>query len=627
MSHHPRTCTRSVPSEAVGERIILVVIALLLCMSISGCWLWQQPAESGVAALEKFESAEALKAYLAEQYTRPPRGSTGVWLPFLAMPMAGAPDSALSGGEDSGDYSSTNVQEEGVDEADVVKNDGTYLYLIGGEGLRIAKVVPADAMALAAEVALPGEVQELYLRGDQVIALGLGEEYDTTVVSFVDVTDRSAPVVETTLEFDGALAASRLIDARLHLVLQMWPEWPGDGSEEAIRGADVDELIPDVAVSVAGGEPVRRNVAPWQDFYRPVDPDGYSMTTVVTVSADDPAAEAKSVAVVADAGTVYASREALYVTDYNYNWQGEERPTTDIYKFDLREEGPVLAAGGSVPGRLLNRFSLGEHEGFLRTATTTAQTGGMLFTPTATSNNVYVLVPEEGALKIVGRVEGIAPGESIYSARFIGTRGFLVTYEKVDPLFTLDLSDPAAPRVVGELKVPGYSDYLHPMGENHLLAMGKDALVDGDMTWYQGVQVSLFDVTDFADPQRVDVETVGVRGTESEALQDAHAFNYFEPEGMLAVPMTVAENAGPEPWAYGLPTFRGICVYEVSTETGIAEAGRIATEPVVSEMYYWNYGWARGVFIGDHVYAVTAGAVRAVPLADIGAAPQELTLD
>jgi uncharacterized secreted protein with C-terminal beta-propeller domain len=141
-----------------------------------------------------------------------------------------------------------------------------------------------------------------------------------------------------------------------------------------------------------------------------------------------------------------------------------------------------------------------------------------MFASTVRSNNVYVLGSEGGELKIVGRVEGIAPGESIYSARFMGVRGFLVTFVKVDPLFTLDLSDPAAPRVVGELKVPGYSDYLHPMGENHLLGMGKDALADGDMTWYQGVQISLFDVGDLADPQRVDVETVGARGTRTRSI-------------------------------------------------------------------------------------------------------------
>ena len=138
-----------------------------------------------------------------------------------------------------------------------------------------------------------------------------------------------------------------------------------------------------------------------------------------------------------------------------------------------------------------------------------------------------MLGEEDGELVIFGRLEGIAPGEQIYSARFIGSRGFLVTFKKVDPLFTFDLTDPADPQVVGELKVPGYSDYIHPLGENHLLTIGKYAVEDGDMVWYQGVQISVFDVTDFADPVQVDVEIVGDRGTESEALENPHAFNYF----------------------------------------------------------------------------------------------------
>ncbi len=205
-----------------------------------------------------------------------------------------------------------------------------------------------------------------------------------------------------------------------------------------------------------------------------------------------------------------------------------------------------------------------------------------------------------------------------------------MTFKKVDPLFTLDLSDPASPRVVGELKVPGYSDYIHPLGDNHLLTIGKDAVDMGDFAWYQGVQISVFDVTEFADPQLVDAEVVGDRGTESEALHNPHAFNFFAPVDMLAVPMTIAGEAGQEPSDFGVPIFQGLCLFRVTTEGGIEPAARIATEFVESLPhwgYWWGYDWVRGIFIGDHVYAVTSSAVYASPLDDLGATPQGLILE
>jgi hypothetical protein len=275
---------------------------------------------------------------------------------------------------------------------------------------------------------------------------------------------------------------------------------------------------------------------------------------------------------------------------------------------------------------LLNRFSLGEHQGYLRAATTighVSRTG-----PGDASNNVYVLGEEDGELALVGRLEGIAPGEQIYSARFIGTRGFLVTFKKVDPLFTLDLSDPTHLKVVGELKVPGYSDYIHPLGEDHLLTIGKDAVDVGEFAWYQGVQISVFDVTDFANPQRVDVEFVGDRGTESEALYDPHAFSYFAPRDLLAVPMRIAEwpaGVTREPYEFGETVFSGLCLFRVTTAEGIEPVARFATAPQGAEDDDW-FGPTRGVFIGDSVYAITDTRIGAVSLDDPNGPRYELPL-
>ena len=613
-------------SASPAAHHLMVAFGSLLLLAATGCWRQQDP-ETGIAGLERFESPEALKAYLAEQVDRPWRsvGGPAVFLPVLMSgPDMGVASSApLDGGE--AEYSTTNLQEEGVDESDVVKNDATYLYILGTDRLRIVRAVPADNMEISATLELPGRPAALYLQGDKLIALNQGTSYDTTVVAIIDITDRSAPAIEATIELDGGLATSRLIDSKLHLVLQLMPALPEGGNSPAIRSAEIDDLLPDAAVSLAGQEPKKRNLVEWQDFYRPIDPDGYSVTALVTLDLEDPEAPPKSAGVIADAGTIYASRQAIYLTDWGYDFRGELRDTTDIYKFDLTAEGPVPTAAGSVPGRLLNRFSLGEHEGYLRAATTVLDPS--VEAPNPVSNGVYVLAPEDGQLKIVGLVEGIAPGESIFSARFLGERGFLVTFVRVDPLFTLDLSDPTSPRVIGELKVPGYSDYIHPLGKNHLLTIGKDAIDTGDPSLFQGVQISIFDVTDFAHPKQLDVEITGGRGTESEALDDPHAFNYFDPAGMLAVPMNVVEGAGAEPWMMGNPTFRGLCLYDISTDTGIEPAGRISTGLPDSPYYWQDYRWTRGIFIGDHVYAVTSLTVQALALDNLGGAPHELLLE
>jgi len=594
--------------------------------------LWpdgQEDRPPPIPGLEKFASPDEFKQYLLEQSHAVPG-----WYFEEQGVGRGAPaaDDGADGGSDP-DFSTTNIQEAGVDEGDVFKNDATYLYVLAGEELRIVRAVPVEEMEVVSRLELPVDASEMYLRGDQLIALS-GTYYPVPagVVVVIDVTDRERPSIEGTLEIQGQLVTSRLINARLHLVLRVWPVFPSISEPpDAIAEAELeawgpDELIPDMAVTLADGVTAEYNIADWDDMFRPTDPDGSDLTVVATVNLDDLSQPPQQAGIVTEAMTVYASRYAVYVTDSDYNCSGERRETTLISRIDLRDEGPVLVAAGRVPGRPLNRYSLGEYDGYLRVATTTGHVSRV--GDGDAKNHVYVLAPEAGELIVAGKIEDIAAGEKIYSARFLGKRGFLVTFKKVDPLFTLDLSDPTAPRVVGELKVPGYSDYIHPLGPDHLLTIGKDAVDMGDFAWYQGVQLSLFDVTDFANPQRVDAEIVGERGTESEALHDPHAFNYFDPVEVLAMPIRICENAGPQPSSFGKPTFDGVCLFRVTTEDGIEPVGRIPMREVDSGHGWGWYGWStRGVFIGDCVYAVTSSLVRAVPLDDPNAEPFELPLE
>jgi uncharacterized secreted protein with C-terminal beta-propeller domain len=607
-----------------------------------------------------------------------------------------ATDAAQGVPETRDDYSTTNIQEAGVDESDVVKNDGGTIYVLEGDTIHIVQAVPADNVQELATVDIESNGDSLYLRGDKLIALsrqytwgwlyydvpvdvGVAESVSEgsagtsngtdadegnttepsagnstasspgtpksnapdsivggnwndgsqTTVTVIDVSDPANPVIEATVRFEGQLATSRLIDNRLHLVLTTTPRLID--APATVEDMTLDEWLPDYEVETDAGVVASGDVVDWPDFYYPVEPDGYGITTVVTLDVENPTGGFESTAISADADVIYASTEALYVTDSGYNWQTfSSYDDTAVHKLAFTDTGTQYVASGMVTGRPLNQYALGEYEGYLRIATTLEQYDTLGFTRT---NSVYVL-GESGAdadLAIVGQIENIAPGESIYAARFLGPRGFVVTFKKIDPLFTLDMSDPANPQILGELKVPGYSDHIQLMDADHLLTIGKDADDEGSFAWYQGVQLSIFDVSDMANPQLMHKEIIGVRGTESEANHNPKAFNYFPARDALAFPINVYEgntDGGP---VYGEHTFTGLYVYRVTVADGFEFLGGISSrESDESNCWWggwWYYGFARGVFIGDAVYAATEQGVKAAMLDDVstvvGEAPFE----
>ncbi len=209
----------------------------------------------------------------------------------------------------------------------------------------------------------------------------------------------------------------------------------------------------------------------------------------------------------------------------------------------------------------------------------------------------------------------------------MGDRGYLVTFVKVDPLFTLDLSNPQAPQVVGELKVPGYSEYIHPYGDNYLITIGKDVQVE-DLSWYQGVQLSIFDISDFSNPSLLHKELIGDRGTSSEALYQHKAFTFWAGQDLLALPINLYEHLEPaaEPWQVGTATFKGLYVYQVSTDNGFNFLGRISTENESGTGLY-SSAWTRGIFVDPNVYAVTGDAVRSAEIDNIEETIQTLYLE
>jgi uncharacterized secreted protein with C-terminal beta-propeller domain len=299
---------------------------------------------------------------------------------------------------------------------------------------------------------------------------------------------------------------------------------------------DEEPILPEI---VDGKHSIR--VDPTSIYYSNTSDFYKVFTVVVAINVKDPSEPITyETFLFGYASCIYVSLNNIYVAVPSHSENGI---TTEIHKIHIEGGKIEYELSGSVPGLVLNQFSMDEYGGYFRIATMANQQvfRGLFSTITSGESenpivsNVYVL---NMSLAIVGGIEGLAPGERMYLARFIGNRCYLVTFKKVDPLFVIDLGDPANPKVLGKLKIPGYSDYLHPYDENHLIGIGKWTVEaeEGDFTWYQGVKISLFDVSDVEHPRGIDNIIIGDRGTDSPVLHNHKALLFDKKLNLLAIP-------------------------------------------------------------------------------------------
>ncbi|MCU0577801.1 MAG: beta-propeller domain-containing protein, partial [Desulfobacterota bacterium] len=457
-----------------------------------------------------------------------------------------------------------------------------------------------------------------------------------TCVLIYDVSDPSAPVKRKEVEIEGTLVTSRIVGGRLHMVQQFLPVLPAldyeyngtdadqadavEGNAGALGTLSLDDLIPSyTSVDAQGHRSAETPLVTFRGFFRPAEPEGGSIITITTFDLEDEALPFTSMGFAGDAHTVYASSAALFLVSNSYEERdGAWSSRTIIHRFDLNDLTDI--ASGTVDGWIVNQFSLGEYDGVLRIATTEA-----LNDSPGVTNTVTCLRPEGTSLDVVGRIDGITPGERIYSARFIEDRGYLVTFVQVDPLITLDLSDPENPSILGELVLPGYSTYIHPADGNALVTLGMNTMEEGGMVLSDGVQLSLFDVSIPERPELVDRVTIGDNGTNSEALWNHKAFTFLADGNLIAFPVDIYEgSAGPVWSSTGTYSFSGLYVYSMDADEGFTYLGRIDTQP--GEEYFYST-WTRGVFMDGTVHAVNAEAVRSADLLDIEHTLSRLDLD
>ncbi|MBT8224937.1 MAG: benzoate transporter [Dactylosporangium sp.] len=474
---------------------------------------------------------------------------------------AGGPAATRQTGDGAAsEYSGTNTHEAGVDEPDLVKTDGRRIVTVSGGSLRVVDAASAqqtgtvrlDAPAAQTRVAQPSN---LMLFGDRALVLTAGgilaepgpatrEALNGGGSRLILVDLAGQPRVLGTYTVDGWTLDARQVGAVVRVVVRSAPQVFGSG----IDSSSVQDWLPRYTVTSPDGE--QTDHVPCQAVSRPEHTSAASLLTILTFDLErSELGNGDPVSVVGDGQTVYSTGSSLYIAASN-QWRTltseDNQPQTDLYRFDVTGTGkPRFTSAGSVPGWLLNQYSLSEWDGYLRVATTTAGTTGGAVplredtiprpSQRPTESWVYVLRRDAGLLSVAGKIGGLGKGERVYAVRFAGSTGYVVTFRQTDPLYTLDLRDPARPEVLGELKITGYSAYLHPIDGDRLIGIGQEATTQGRT---RGTQVSLFDVSNLRSPNRL--AAYHVPGGRSEAEFDPHAFLYWPGTSTLVVPLTVS---------------------------------------------------------------------------------------
>lgn len=613
-------------------------------------------AAAGCGALENAIKARAVKE-VRRRFTD--GYYPGPWTWRGAAPNAPAPETAPA-------HSETNVQVQGVDEADIVKTDGNYIYTVAGHELRIYRSWPVTGAALVHQLAIEGWAKELFVFGDRIIVLSgvpgdfvgggpggprpIGPSRRVPIwwrpEAFTKLTvfrfQNGAPRLVEELLLAGQYNTARRVGTAVRLVVNRelrWPDlqyWPADvehGTREFEAALDALEAE---AVQIVQ----RRPLSDWlpqsfrvvngqrqalgtncRDFIVPSDDDELGLSSVVTVDFGQATPSIQDTSLLVRADKVYQSLDNLYVsTPHAWScWEDAGTQGEYTYLHQLSLTNPLRTtyrASGGVPGALLNQFSMDEHDGHLRVAST--KTRWSLPTPEEqTSNHVTVLAPVGRELRVVGETELVAPGERIFSARFVEDKGYVVTFRQVDPLFVIDLAVPSQPRVLGELKIPGFSTYLHVLDADHLFAVGND--FDDEGTTRNGVALSIYDVSDAARPRLKHKAVVGSTNGYSEALYDHKAFTTFtDPVSgglYLAIPFTDWTQSAGEPGFFA-QFVSSLKLFQISP-LGIMGTGEVDLSDLFAANQESNFGWwyapniRRGVFVDQYVYAVSDAGLKA----------------
>lgn len=556
------------------------------------------------------------------------------------IPSITSKDSVVADSGSNVNHSDTNIQVKGVDESDVVKvGDDGYIYQIFNNQIRVVKGFPVLEMTQTADIPLPKEnfnPTGIFIQNKKLVIMGSAWQalkepaqtslltskiaapyccwwggYSQTRALIYDVSDHANPKLVRDVSIDGDYLDSRRIGDDLYFVSRSYPRYYLYGNTAAaIKPAD---MLPTIIETKSNKTTTRlmsvKNLSYFPDF---VEPD-YVVFTSVNV--EDATKSISTKAYLGAGELVYASLNNLYLSASKYNFGGnndvvptENKVTTQIYKFGIDKGVINFAAAGEVEGTALNQFSMDENGDYFRIATTTQS---WYSDSNQSHSSLFVL---DKTMQTVGKLENLAKGERIYSTRFMGNRAYIVTFQQVDPLFAIDLTEPTNPFVAGELKIPGYSEYLHPYDENHLIGIGHDAAQSGDAAIPQGLKMALFDVSNMKKPQELYSVKIGDKGTNTELTSNHKALYWDSEKHLFGFPVDYYELEkgfdSANPSQYGVSKWQGAYIYSVTPENGfklkaklsqlpISENGTIDYDKYSSDYSYYNYFVNRILRVGD----------------------------
>ncbi|MBU4221643.1 MAG: beta-propeller domain-containing protein [Euryarchaeota archaeon] len=665
--------------------------------------------------LKKFSSVKEIKEFLKassassgyDQYGGWGGISFGGFMQKGMMEVTGAMDSVMptampaattsamqTGAVGAVDYSTTNIQVEGVDEADFVKNDGKHIYVLAQNKLVIVDAFPAAEAETLSTTIIDGRPRDIFVNGDRLIVF---TEEDSQVMIFpeyeympmsrytqktnalvYDISDRKKPVQVSNFSINGNYFQSRMIGDYVYFIVKDSVYYSsGVVDVPVIKRGSVKIMSPDIyyfdnpeqnyvfhtiaSVNIKSEKinaksfmmgysdnlyvsenniyiTYRRNLPMLyyeaqreERFYKVVVPNlpiGVQ-DKIIAIKGSDLTSSEKWEKISSILEDTYNNMTENEKQDYSMNVQkaveeyetklAQERDITVIQKININKGDIEYRAKGEVPGSLLNQFSMDESGEHFRVATTSQIWTGR---ESKQYNNVFVM---DNELAIAGKLENIAPDERIYSTRFIGNRLYMVTFKRVDPLFVIDLSDPKEPKVLGELKIPGFSDYLHPYDENHIIGVGKET---ADNQWggtsIKGVKLSLFDVSDVNNPKQLDKYEIGTSGTDSEALRDHKAFLFDRKKNLLVIPVReVTEKPRYDNRGYYVQkVWQGAYVFNLTPQDGFKLRGKVShLDDYEEQMYYWGSPGAvrRSMYMDDVLYTVSAQKIKMNDLNNLSA--------
>jgi hypothetical protein len=665
-------------------------------------------------------------------------------LPSIAVGAAQAPAGNAAGASaDSAApaHSDTETQVKGVDEADIVKADGTELYVLHGQKFLIVNAWPAPDMGLAGGLDIEGTPSEMFVAKGRAVVFstvdgaplfaaagvapraaysdgyappvyggvadvalpggaypgGVSSQNPLTKVTVLALDGGNATVIRE-LYFEGSYLSSRRVGSKVRVVLEGGAHGPsleyspdfsqGSASstgvpvspsqeeqilawqeleaknESAIAATSYSDWVPLSFTKDASG--VKAGTMACNDFYVPTaGSTEFGVTQIQAFDLDAAADAPRAVAIVGAAETVYGNESSMvlagraYTDPWVYRQQAftpvaastngltapvapvETLNYTHLHLFDVASDPsqPAYVASGTVPGDVKDQFALDEKNGTVRVTTTEQRSGP----PLADGNqnevsHVFVLKNDGQGLSLLGDAGEIAPGEQLYSTRYVGDKAYVVTWHVTDPLFVIDLANPSHPKILGELKIPGFSEYMHPLDDTHLLTIGRETNDTGhqhtDAGYWYGLSIQIFDVTDPLNPALAFkyVYDGGDYAT-SEATQDHKAFTYFDDRKLLAFPYVRQPGYGTTPDMGPSSTLE---VFHVDVASGIQKLGSVDHSSLLGTMPNGNYGYCggyfdgsvrRGVFFENVVYSISYGGILANDVSNLSTPLSSLKLE